>query len=446
MSAIAIRAENLSKRYRIGLREKAYDTLGGALANFVTRPVKNLRRLRRLSTFADDGHASRDVIWALKDLSFEIEAGETVGIIGPNGAGKTTLLKLLSGITHPTTGRAQVHGRVASLLEVGTGFHQELTGRENTYLNGAILGMTKKEIYRKFDEIVEFAGVEKFIDTPVKRYSSGMQVRLAFAVAAHLEPEILLVDEVLAVGDATFQKKCLGKMGDVASEGRTVLFVSHNLAAVSALCSRSILLQEGRCAMNGPTRQVIESYLSAMDRLASVDLGARQDRTGSGKIRLVGLSIADGNGRPVDQVPSGSPTSFRIDYEVRDPDGTTPLVVQIDVADLYGANLFTLVTHITGQDFQEIPERGVLVCKVEKLPLLPGTYRLNVLCAALGANIDSVQNAAELSVVPGDFFGTGKLPTSNYGSVMVEHSWELERNSATNSRPGHLDSLESTHE
>ena len=238
MNAAAVKVEGLSKRYRIGVRQNGR-TLREAVADFASGPVRRIRTLGRSPGRREDS------IWALREVSFEVEPGEVVGIIGPNGAGKTTLLKILSQITEPTDGRAIVSGRVASLLEVGSGFHSELTGRENIYLSGAILGMTCKEMDRKFNEIVDFSGVEKFIDTPVKRYSNGMRVRLGFAVAAYLEPEILLIDEVLAVGDAAFQKKCLGKMEDVAKGGRTVLFVSHNMAAVNRLCDRGVWLDKG---------------------------------------------------------------------------------------------------------------------------------------------------------------------------------------------------------
>jgi len=247
-----IRVKNLGKRYRIGAREAAYSTLRESLVETLRAPLNRLRR---------NGASDDETIWALKDLNFEIMEGEVVGIIGRNGAGKTTLLKILSRITEPTTGRAELYGRVGSLLEVGTGFHPELTGRENVFLNGAILGMKKTEIESKFDEIVSFAEIEKFLDTPVKRYSSGMYVRLAFAVAAYLNPEILIVDEVLAVGDSAFQKKCLGKMQAVAGEGRTVLFVSHNMAAVQRLCTRAILLEDGKVIQDGPVQQVVLKYL-----------------------------------------------------------------------------------------------------------------------------------------------------------------------------------------
>jgi lipopolysaccharide transport system ATP-binding protein len=263
-----ISVENLSKAYRIGLKEEVPDTLTSALIGFAKAPLRKFQELRRLDTFRHTGEAD-DIVWALKDVSFEVQEGEVLGVIGRNGAGKSTLLKILSRITEPTSGRAVIRGRVSSLLEVGTGFHPELSGRENVYLNGTILGMTKAEIDAKFDEIVDFSGVEKFLDTPIKRYSSGMKVRLAFAVAAHLEPEILIIDEVLAVGDAEFQKKCLGKMQDVARGGRTVLFVSHNMEAVTALCSRALLVVGGRGVVDGNVTTAVQRYYDAMAHPAS---------------------------------------------------------------------------------------------------------------------------------------------------------------------------------
>jgi len=258
MSEPIIRVSNLSKRYRIGAAEHGYKTLREAIMEGISAPVRNLAKLRSLTKFKNGDE--EDVIWALKDVSFELNEGEVLGIIGKNGAGKTTLLKILSRITEPTSGFAEIYGRVSSLLEVGTGFHPELTGRENIFLNGAILGMRKREIEQKFDEIVDFSGVKKFIDTPVKRYSSGMQVRLAFAVAAHLEPEILLVDEVLAVGDIAFQQKCLGKMREVSRAGRTVLFISHNMDAIRGLCTSAIWLDNGQIVKRGATDEVVNDY------------------------------------------------------------------------------------------------------------------------------------------------------------------------------------------
>ena len=277
MSDIAISVENLSKAYRIGLNDDRPDTLVESMFSWFKAPVKNFKKLRKLTSF-DLEREEQDVIWALKDVSFEVKRGEVVGIIGRNGAGKSTLLKILSRITEPTSGRAVVYGRVGSLLEVGTGFHPELTGRENIYMNGTILGMTKKEIDQKFDEIVEFSGIEKFLDTPVKRYSSGMTVRLAFAVAAHLDPEILIVDEVLAVGDAEFQKKCLGKMESISkAEGKTVLFVSHNMGAVNNLCSRAIVMNQGLLAFDGNVNEAINFYSTFITKKTQLGYAERSN-------------------------------------------------------------------------------------------------------------------------------------------------------------------------
>jgi ABC-type polysaccharide/polyol phosphate transport system ATPase subunit len=281
----AIRVDNLSKQYQIGARQPGYTTFREVISSFVTNPF---HRFRSLSGRGD----AAQLFWALKAVSFEVQPGEVVGIIGRNGAGKTTLLKILSQITAPTEGRAEINGRVVSLLEVGTGFHPELTGRENIYLNGAILGMSRSETRRKFDEIVRFADVEKFLDTPVKRYSSGMYIRLAFSVAAHLEPEILIVDEVLAVGDAQFQRKCLGKMGDAARSGRTVLFVSHNMAAVSALCEKAILLENGRVVRDGSASHVVDEYNQAVLRAGATNGASPTFFTDEHEIGIANCSVS----------------------------------------------------------------------------------------------------------------------------------------------------------
>lgn len=273
MKEVAIKAESISKCYRIGLKEELHDNIASAIYDFIKSPWTNYRKYRALYRFEDislDSNSesdinAADIIWALKNISFNVRRGEALGIIGRNGAGKSTLLKILSRITAPTKGRAEIYGRISSLLEVGTGFHPELTGRDNVYLNGTVLGMTKQEVDRKFDEIVDFSGVERFIDTPVKRYSSGMKVRLAFAVAAHLEPEIFMVDEVLAVGDAEFQRKCLGKMGKVSDEGRTVLFVSHNMGAITELCERTLWLENAEVRLDGVSSEVVAAYLSSKE-------------------------------------------------------------------------------------------------------------------------------------------------------------------------------------
>ncbi|MBV9547680.1 MAG: ATP-binding cassette domain-containing protein, partial [Chloroflexi bacterium] len=305
MSAYAIRAERLGKRYRIGQRE-TYRSLRDSLSDALVAPFRRL---------GGSGAAESNTIWALRNVSLEIAPGEVLGIIGHNGAGKSTLLKILSRITEPTEGRAQVHGRVGSLLEVGTGFHPELTGRENIFLNGAILGMRRSEITRRFDEIVAFAEVERFIDTPVKRYSSGMYLRLAFAVAAHLEPEILLVDEVLAVGDAAFQKKCLGRMGEVAREGRTVLFVSHNLPSVEKLCQRVIVVDGGRVVQEGDPGACISAYLGARaEPRAGVDLSAVPRLDPRLTPVFTSLDLRDPDGMPVSAVGCGETLEFHISY------------------------------------------------------------------------------------------------------------------------------------
>jgi lipopolysaccharide transport system ATP-binding protein len=308
MPSPAIRVENLSKQYQIGLRENGYTTFREALAGLFVNPFQRFKTL--------SGRARPDeTFWALKDVSFDVQPGEVVGIIGRNGAGKSTLLKILSQITEPTAGRVEINGRVASLLEVGTGFHPELTGRENIFLNGAILGMSRAEIKRKFDEIVDFSGVERFLDTPIKRYSSGMQVRLAFAVAAHLEPEILIIDEVLAVGDAAFQDRCLKKMDAVASSGRTVLFVSHQMQAVSNLCQTAIELRAGRKASAGAARDVVARYLAGNTSCTSEKTWALDNAPGDEIVRLVGVRVRNAAGESPAIFPSDEPIYVSLDLE-----------------------------------------------------------------------------------------------------------------------------------
>jgi lipopolysaccharide transport system ATP-binding protein len=407
MSDIAIRVENLSKQYRIGQREAAYKTLRESVMNLFTRRS-----------------GKSESIWALKDVSFQVERGQVIGIIGRNGAGKSTLLKILSRVTEPTEGYAYIKGRVGSLLEVGTGFHPELTGRENIFLNGAILGMRKAEIERKFDEIVAFAEIEKFIDTPVKRYSSGMYVRLAFAVAAHLEPEILLVDEVLAVGDVAFQKKCLGKMGDVAKEGRTILFVSHNMAAVQALCNRGILLEAGSITKIGGVGEAVSSYLETLNTRAGVKLRERKDRRGSGLVRLVEVRFENSRGQRIEQAVSGQDLSIALLYEVFGSANHASFA--IGFYNSVGVPLLHCNSWHIGTEFARLSNRGEVVCRIPKLPLPAGTYRLNVaIQEKLADTADHVEAAAMLHVLDGDFFGTGRVPPSTVGACLVEHSWRL---------------------
>jgi lipopolysaccharide transport system ATP-binding protein len=310
MSNIAVQVRNLAKKYEIATGKPRHDTLRDQISDAV------------LSLFRSNGHshAGRETFWALKDISFEIKQGEVVGVIGRNGAGKSTLLKILSRITVPTAGKADIYGRAASLLEVGTGFHGELTGRENIYLNGAMLGMKRVEIQRKFDAIVEFSGVEKFIDTPVKRYSSGMYVRLAFAVAAHLEPEILIIDEVLAVGDLAFQKKCLGKMGEVAKSGRTVLFVSHHMPSILGLCPTAILLEAGQIAFRGPSSTAIDRYMnSSIQSVAEKSWRAEDLPSTCGPFRPIALRVCNGRGVATDLIRSSQPFYIELNYRLTEP-------------------------------------------------------------------------------------------------------------------------------
>ena len=385
-----ITIENIGKRYRLGGRPNERYT---ALRDVITAKAKSLvRRNGRDSTSASGLSHLKDDFWALRDVSFEVKQGEVVGIIGRNGAGKSTLLKILSRITEPTEGRVRIKGRVASLLEVGTGFHPELTGRENIFLNGAILGMTRVEIKSKFDEIVAFAETEKFLDTPVKRYSSGMYVRLAFAIAAHLEPEILIVDEVLAVGDAEFQEKCLGKMRAISGrEGRTVLFVSHNLSAVANLCSRAALLAEGKLVVDSSAQETIRIYIE------SSTAGTTQcskphviyERS-PGKIPAsycaTEIAMFDGNDRPISTIQTMSPVKFRISYDFSAPISQGSIVLVLST--LQGARVFVTESHPkVVSPFAGHGSRGCAECIIANLPLTEGRYYAGVGLAIYNVNL-----------------------------------------------------------
>jgi lipopolysaccharide transport system ATP-binding protein len=417
-----IEVNNLSKQYHLGAKERTNRTLREAVTDALTAPVRNFRNLRRLTRIEDD---NPDTIWALKNISFQVQPGEVVGIIGRNGAGKSTLLKILSRITEPTSGEIMLHGRVSSLLEVGTGFHPELTGRENIYLNGTILGMHKVEIDRKFDEIVAFSEIEKFLDTPVKRYSSGMYVRLAFAVAAHLEPEILLIDEVLAVGDSEFQKKCLGKMGTVAKEGRTVLFVSHNMAAVSNICPRSLLLSHGSIIQNGPTEEVIIQYLSQVSETARIPLADRKDRQGEGCIRFTDTWIEDEQGNRLSSAASGRPLKILASYITDDACRIQNLKVSFALSTISNIAITDLSNVITGDLFlHDIPAKGIFSCFIPKLPLNAGTYAYNVFAMTSSGIQDWIQHAGTFTVENGDYFGTGNIPDRSR-LMFIDHSWSI---------------------
>ena len=413
MSHIAIRVDDLSKRYNLGLTKVRHDTLRDHLVG----SIKNL--------FQKDRRSGQDasILWALQDISLEIKQGEVVGIVGRNGAGKSTLLKILARITEPTRGVAEIHGRVGSLLEVGTGFHAELTGRENTYLNGAILGMTKKEIDRKFDEIVAFAEVERFVDTPVKHYSSGMYLRLAFAVAAHLEPEILLVDEVLAVGDVAFQRKCIGKMGDVARQGRTILFVSHNMAAVESLCSTAYLFANGQVVERGVTKTVIDAYFASIPALCRTPLEHRTDREGNGRLRFTDIEFSSNEGVSTEVVQTGKTLLISVSY-TSSSDTVKNVEMSIDIFAPNGQCMLILNNEMVGTDFESVPGVGRFSCRVERFPLSPGQYHITLFCKANGTIADWVQQAALLTVEPGDFYGTGRLPQATHGGFLIPQEWQ----------------------
>ena len=420
----AIQVNGLSKQYRIGARKERYQTFRDTIAQAFSAPFR--RAIKLLQGQAYGAAEMDEAIWAVKDVSFEVKKGEVLGIIGRNGAGKSTLLKILSRITEPTEGEALLYGRVGSLLEVGTGFHFELTGRENIYLSGAILGMRKKEIENKFDEIVSFAEIDKFIDTPIKYYSSGMYVRLAFAVAAHLEPEILLVDEVLAVGDVAFQKKCLGKMETVAGEGRTILFVSHRMETIINLCPRTILLENGKIVEDGPTQKVVDRYLESSKQLANVCLKERKDRRGDGRLQFVDTWVEDKNGKKTRAVQSGDTVALVGEYEILDREKISNITVGYA---LYGRNnieITDLSNLITGDFFGEkIPPKGQIRCVIPRLPLNVGIYTYNMIIRSVGMGIeDHVLDAGSFEVEPGDFFGTGKSIDRNR-LFLIDHKWDL---------------------
>ncbi len=412
----AITAENLSKRYHLGAGPAGgYRTLRESIAGALAAPWRRLGRPAR---------PAGESVWALRDVSLEVQPGEVVGVIGRNGAGKSTFLKVLTRITEPTHGRAELRGRVGSLLEVGTGFHTELTGRENIYLSGAIGGMTRREIARKFDDIVAFAEVGPFLDTPVKRYSSGMFVRLAFAVAAHLEPEILLVDEVLAVGDLAFQKKCLGKMGEVSRSGRTVLFVSHNMATVLNLCETVALFERGRLAFHGGCAEGVRRYTSSCTASTggAVSLSDHPNRRPGSPTILGGLRLLNGAGEPTDQLLCGEAVTVELTVDPDWPGGPLDFAVGFD--DTLSCRLFTLATYLT-DSWQPGPGRARrVVCRLPALPLCPGRY-----CLTVNAGprqwvwTDMIDQALWFDVTATDFYGNGKLPNPDWGRFLVRSQW-----------------------
>jgi len=421
-----IQVENISKQYFLGESSPAYASLREALLLAIRKPWDVLRH-------ASGNSRERNVqnsFWALKNVNLEVQKGDTVGIIGSNGAGKSTLLKILSRITDPTEGRVRLRGRLASLLEVGTGFHPELTGRENIYLNGAILGMQKAEINNKFDEIVSFAGIGNFLDTPVKRYSSGMYVRLAFSIAAHLDPEILIVDEVLAVGDVAFQKKCLGKMAEACARERTVLFVSHNLAAVEALCNRGIVLQQGVVAFSGTAKEAVEYYLhsSSGEDLPPdshiIDLTSAPSRLQKYQPSLKSLELYTQDDRPVrGSLPVGAPLKAIIRFHLEDPCMNFDGCIAFDTPS--GQRVCT--AHSAYEPDRVHEQRigdQVFICDIPNLPLVPGEYKVAVGLDIARREVDWVEEATRLNIMYLDYYGTGIVPTK--GTFLLQNRWTLQ--------------------
>ncbi|MCG2794055.1 MAG: ABC transporter ATP-binding protein [Weeksellaceae bacterium] len=412
--ALALKAEDISKQYRLG--QVGTGTLSHDLNRFWHRIRGKEDPYLKIGESNDRSKKGEsEYVWSLRDINFEIEQGDAVGIIGRNGAGKSTLLKLLSKVTKPTTGQIYTKGRIASLLEVGTGFHPEMTGRENIFLNGAILGMTRKEISRKFDEIVDFSGVERYIDTPVKRYSSGMYVRLAFAVAAHLESEILIVDEVLAVGDAEFQKKCLGKMGDVSKgEGRTVLFVSHNMAAVQNLCHNGIMLEQGLVKATGKIDKVLQHYLQPPSQ-EKVKLADVADRTGNGQLKFIDGHVKSGTSN--DLIETFDSLIIELEYELQNPTKINQFKIDIGINNYMGDRIAWLSSDVVESNFNILDRK--ITFEVKDLPIAPGDYTINIYSQINNEVADWISQVLPFSIIEKDYYNTGKIVPENQGSMLL---------------------------
>ena len=414
MGTAVIHAEEISKQYVIAAAANRGATLREAIGNHTRAAAGRLLHPR-----AHRAASRKPTIWALRDVSFDIQAGEVVGIIGRNGAGKSTLLKILSRITEPTSGRVRITGRVGSLLEVGTGFHPELSGRDNIYLSGSILGMRRAELERRFDEIVEFAEIGPFLDTPTKRYSSGMNVRLGFAVAAHLESEILLVDEVLAVGDLAFQRKCLGKMSDVARAGRTVLFVSHNMAVIQALCRRGIFIQSAEMHTDAPINDAVAAYLRSLEATLSTKLAERTDRRGRQEIVVERVEVSGAGGS---QVVSGGPARFVFHLS-----GSSPSVsCRFTIHNGLGHPVAELSSAVPGPDDRNDPNlHGMVVCDVDELLLVPGRYRVDLELRSRGVGQDVLEMAAVFDIEQGTVGGRPVSADGARGDAVLRHRWTL---------------------
>ena len=415
--SLAIQATNLSKKYRLGTI--GMTSLREDLSRWWNRNKNEIVKNDSNQAGIENSRMINDhEFWALHDLNFEIPQGEVVGLIGANGSGKSTLLKILSRITEPSQGEVKVRGKVASLLEVGTGFHAELTGRENIYVNGAILGMTRKEVDKKFDEIVDFAGVTDFIDTPIKRYSSGMTVRLGFAVAAHLDPDILIVDEVLAVGDAAFQKKCIGKMQSISSSGRTIIFVSHNMASVEALCTHGHMLEKGKLVKSGPINETISYYLSKLDHNAAQQSLEDKKREGSGEIKVRSIRMLNSENQEIQTIPCGKVVSFEFQFQKNKEINGIP-TFGVSVISSKGINVTWLNHKLTDQEI-DLNKTEKLIFEIKRLSLAPGSYYLTTFIGNNGSPVDWITKAFQFEVAGGSFYSNGLLPRDGQALALTD--------------------------
>jgi len=424
MNDVAIKVENLSKFYRLGVKESSQDSMMTSMLDALRSPLKNYRKYRSLYDFSDIDSNPANILQALSDLSFEVKSGERIGIIGGNGAGKSTLLKVLSKITPPSRGTVTIKGRVSSLLEVGTGFHPELTGRENVYLNGTILGMRKKEVDQKFDEIVAFSGVDKFLETPVKRYSSGMRVRLAFAVAAHLEPEILIVDEVLAVGDADFQNKCINKMENVAKGGRTVLFVSHNMGAITQLCERVLWLEGGRLKQAGNSEEVVSAYLSAGTTGHSVWKPDADQKPVNSGIFIHSAQLTNPKDNSL-SILSDYDQPLRLDIKYELKAATRNVQILYRVTDLRGNTIYTSIDTDQPDTHGQTREQGIYISSSTlSSQLKPGRYNLSIGTRDGPKRLDEYENVLTFDITTK---GCSLVPVNRIGLIMPTLEWKIKQ-------------------
>ena len=434
MENYTVQVTDLSKRYPLVIKEPMHNTFAGYFLSLLYKPFKNLRELRKLSKAQDSSIKIEGYLWALKDINFKSQSNEIIGIIGTNGSGKSTLLKILSKITRPTTGNVRLKGKVASILEVGTGFHHELTGKDNIYLNGSVMGMKKNEIDAKYDEIIDFAGIHAYIDTPIKRYSSGMRVRLAFSVAAHLNPDILIVDEVLAVGDVEFQKKCLGKIGDVAQSGRTVFFVSHDLNAVMSLCNRVIWIDKGEMRDDGEPKKVVQNYIDSVSKISNstVDLLNIDNRVipnrsikwkGDGALQLTKINL-ENQIHSTSTFITGDKFTVNINYQLNNLDLINAPIELIVKIQNHNMNDLLVLSNLSSNKTLPISERkGLIKCIIPKLPLGEGIYNISLEAKIAGAPSDKIDGAASFEVKEGDFYGTG-FARSLQSNFYTESIWE----------------------